>query len=83
MLAAVPEDSEIADLVQAADCGVWVPPEDPLALADAIRRLREDPAGRQGYGRRGRPYVEACFGRPAITARYRELLREVSAASRR
>jgi colanic acid biosynthesis glycosyl transferase WcaI len=82
MLAAVPEDSEIADLVQAADCGVWVPPEDPLALADAIRKLREDPAGREGCGRNGRAYVEAHFGRPAVTARYRELLHEVSAASR-
>ena len=46
VLLAAPE-GEASRLLQGAGAGVWVPPEDPAALADAIRSLHADPATRQ------------------------------------
>lgn len=34
---------EAVDIVERSDAGIWVPPEDPGALADAIRSLASDP----------------------------------------
>jgi glycosyltransferase involved in cell wall biosynthesis len=46
------------DLVVMADCGLTVPPEDPQALADAVRRLsRLSPQQRTLLGENGRAYV--------------------------
>lgn len=49
---------EGADLVREADAGIVVPPEDPAALAAAIREVCADPARAEAYGRRGRRYAE-------------------------
>jgi glycosyltransferase involved in cell wall biosynthesis len=37
--------------------GVVVPPEDPQALAAAVRRLAADPGAAADYGRRGREFA--------------------------
>lgn len=42
-----------ADLVARHGCGVLVPFGDPAAVAEAVRRLREDPAQRRDLGHRG------------------------------
>ena len=45
--------------VEEADCGRTVPPEDPAALAEAIRSLAAcTPAERVRLGANGRAYVE-------------------------
>lgn len=54
-------DTDLAEVVTAAACGVVVPPEDPLALASALRALACDPARRAALGPRGRSYVLAHF----------------------
>ncbi len=53
---------------------VVVEPEDPAALAQAIRDLAADPARRAEMGRQGRRHVEAHFDRRQLAARYRRLL---------
>jgi colanic acid biosynthesis glycosyl transferase WcaI len=78
VLAAVPQDSEIARIVQEADCGVWVPPEDPRSLAEAIRRLAQQPDLLQRYGANGRSYVTQHFARRTVTGRYHQLLHELT-----
>lgn len=39
IVAAVPQDCEVAHVIREHECGVVVPPDDPQALADAIRFL--------------------------------------------
>lgn len=53
-----------------ARAGVFAPPEDGAALAEAIRRLADDPRGRAEMGRSGRTWVVANASREALAARY-------------
>jgi colanic acid biosynthesis glycosyl transferase WcaI len=78
VLAAVPEDSEIARLIKVADCGLGVPPEDPVALAQAIRSLAGQPEKLRVYGANGRRYVEENFDRRSLTTQYHKLLQQVA-----
>jgi glycosyltransferase involved in cell wall biosynthesis len=48
---------ESARLVESAGAGVVVPPEDPHALADAVRWLRAHPEEAREMGRRGREFA--------------------------
>jgi colanic acid biosynthesis glycosyl transferase WcaI len=81
VLAAVPEDSEIARLVKEADCGVWVPPEDPKSLAEAIKNMLNQPETLDRYGKNGREYVVAHYSRDKLIKKYRELLHEVATST--
>lgn len=47
----------MADLVRQGDCGIVIPPDDPAALANAVRRLYENPALRAEMGARGRELI--------------------------
>lgn len=78
VLASVPENSEIARLVKVAGCGEDVPPEDPQALALAIRRLSDQQEKLQAYGDNGRRYVEQHLTRRRITSHYHKLLHQVA-----
>lgn len=53
---------------------VVVKPEDPAAIADAIRDLAAHPERWAAMGRRGRRYVSAHFDRRQLADRYRSLL---------
>lgn len=47
--------------VEAAGCGLFVPPADPAALAAAIGRLAADPAAAQAMGQKGRLLAERHY----------------------
>jgi glycosyltransferase involved in cell wall biosynthesis len=50
---------DAADLVERSGGGVTCPPEDPPALADAVRRLRAmEPSQREAMGDRGRQFYD-------------------------
>ena len=78
VLASVPDDSEIAWLVQDADCGVWVPPENPHSLAKAIQSLKKQPELLKRLGANGRQYVCENFDRKILTRHYHQLLHQVA-----
>ena len=68
------------DVVGDAGCGLTVPPDDPAALADAIRRLRAMPAEELArLGSNGRAYVEREHTYPILARRYLELLEGLDA----
>jgi glycosyltransferase involved in cell wall biosynthesis len=47
--------------VEKAGCGIFVPPEDPDALAKAIDALGNDPKGAEVMGRKGRELIERYY----------------------
>ncbi len=61
-------EGEAEALVRRADAGVVVPPEDPGALAAAVREMKVDPAGRKRWGENGRAYVTETHSREALAA---------------
>jgi len=65
---------EAAHLVEAEECGVVVPPENPRALAAALTALAADPARRAAMGSAGRRAAERDFGREAWLHRWHDLL---------
>lgn len=70
---------EAADLVNAAECGLVVPPEDPRALRDAVEKLAADPQLAAKLGANGRRYVVEHFDRGKIAERFGDLLRQAAA----
>jgi glycosyltransferase involved in cell wall biosynthesis len=76
VLVAAP-DGELTRLVASAGCGVCVPPEDPRAMADALRRLADDAAGRREMGARGRAVALERYDRRALAERFVALVESV------
>jgi glycosyltransferase involved in cell wall biosynthesis len=70
---------EAARFVSESGAGVTVPPEDPIALAGAIRQLASDRERASRLGEAGRRRVEAGFDRSRAVGEWRELLRGVIA----
>ncbi|MFZ4737462.1 MAG: glycosyltransferase family 4 protein [Bradymonadia bacterium] len=82
VIAAVDPGSDTDQLLQTADCGLVVTPEDPDALAGAIASLHADRARARALGENGRRHVVAHHGREAIVDQYERLLLDVVARSR-
>lgn len=68
---------EAARLVEEEDCGIVVPPEDPVALAEALATLAADPSRAAALGAAGRRAAERRFGRDAWLRRWHQLLASV------
>lgn len=69
IIAAVPV-GELSRLVAAADCGIAIAPEDPRAMADAIRRLAADRALAARFGAAGAEFVCTHYDRKALAERF-------------
>lgn len=54
VLAVAPPETDVARIVQSAGCGVAVDPDDPAAVAKAVRALARDPERIAHMGRRAR-----------------------------
>lgn len=71
VLATAMSGTELCRVVERdAACGLVVPPEDPAAMADALRALARDPVRRAELGASGRRYAEAALGRDAVLRRF-------------
>ena len=53
-----------------AACGLVVPPENPTAMAEALRALALDPTRRAELGANGRRYAEAQLSQDAVLRRF-------------
>lgn len=71
VLATAMPETELGRVVaQDASCGLVVPPEDPVAMAEALRALAADPARRAELGANGRRYAEAELSQDVILRRF-------------
>jgi glycosyltransferase involved in cell wall biosynthesis len=73
-------DGEARRVVEQAQAGVFVPPEDPVALSEAILKLMNSPSACTDMGERGRAFVEASFSRKALARQYLDVLEELLVA---
>jgi glycosyltransferase involved in cell wall biosynthesis len=64
----------LAGLITDHQCGVVVPPGDPVAFADALQRLAADPALRAHQGANARHLAESQFSRDQLAALFAETL---------
>ncbi len=67
----------IREVVETAGAGIYVPPGDASALADAIRNLAEDRERGRAMGERGRCYVEEHFDRAALAGKLSSIMEEM------
>ncbi len=70
-----------ADLVVSGKTGVLVPAGDVEALAQALMRMAEDPAGARAMGSAGREIAERRFGLSAMVTTYCDLYDRLRAAA--
>lgn len=82
ILAAVHADSAAARLIECAQCGLVVAPEDPRELALAMDNLAADEVGRRRMGAAGRRFVERHFARDLVLGSWDGLADRVTIASK-
>jgi glycosyltransferase involved in cell wall biosynthesis len=70
-------DGVIRRVVEQADGGLFTPPGDPTALAQAILRLKEDPQRARQMGLNARAYVEAHFDRADLALHLAEIVEQM------
>jgi glycosyltransferase involved in cell wall biosynthesis len=69
-------DGEVRAICEREGCGVFVPPEDPQAMADAIRRLARDPERSRAIGRRAAQVAAEQFDRARLVEDFERVLEE-------
>jgi len=70
-------DGEARQVMQQAGGGVFVPPEDPRLLADALLQLRQQPEACRQMGLSGRQYTLQNYSRQAQATKLAQLLEAV------
>ena len=77
ILASVPDQGTAARAVKQSGGGWVVPPEDPEAIAEAIRRLHSDPEQVAQLGRQGRQYALDNYAFNEALDRYEALFQQM------
>ena len=67
-------DGEARQLVEQAEAGCFVPPEDPRALAEAILALSADRTACDRMGENGRAFTVAGYSRQALAGKILDLI---------
>jgi len=70
-------DGVIRKVIEDSRSGIFIPPGDPKALADAVLKLRNDPEYCQEMGRNARSYVEQHFNRKEHALQLENLFRDI------
>jgi colanic acid biosynthesis glycosyl transferase WcaI len=79
VIAAAAMDSELAEVIRVARCGLVVEPGDGKALALAVRQLMDDPTERRAMGERGQVFAHAHLRRAPILDEFLARLIDLSA----
>ncbi|MEP7111874.1 MAG: glycosyltransferase family 4 protein [Ilumatobacteraceae bacterium] len=78
VLAAIDPGTEVPRILAASGGGVSVPPDDPAAFRNALRRLVDDVTGRQEMAIAGRRWVEQAASPAAVARAYADLIVELN-----
>lgn len=78
VLASADPDSDLAELIRLAQCGMVVPPGSPNTLAEVVGEAMRNVHRCTSMGEAGRAYVIAHYGRRSITAQYDRLVHEMT-----
>ena len=73
-------DGEARTILHQAQAGVFISPEDPHQLAQAIAELASNPTKRETMGQSGRLFVEENFSRSVLARKYLDVLERVKSA---
>jgi colanic acid biosynthesis glycosyl transferase WcaI len=76
VLASIPMEGDAPDLIQEAQAGLCVEPENPESLAAAILDLYSHPERLEAYGKNGRNYAVSHFSREACVSHYEAIFYE-------
>ncbi len=82
VIAAMGLDGDAPKLVREAGCGLVLPPEDPEALAGAVRTLYTNALLRGRLGANGRAYAEAHLSLRRAAERYNTVLERLAGDAR-
>jgi colanic acid biosynthesis glycosyl transferase WcaI len=77
IVASVDPGTEVATVVERANAGIAVPPDDPEAFTKALARLVADPGEAERMGTAGRAFVERWASPAAIAEKYEALFDEL------
>ena len=75
VIASVNELSEAGRMIRMAKCGVVVPPEEPMALAVALRDLHRQPENGRSLGDAGRRHVTEHYERSDVLRQWSKLVK--------
>ena len=78
VLASADPDSDLAELVRLARCGLVVPPRSPETLAEAVSEAMRIVSRCRAMGEAGRAHVIAHYARESISPQYEALVREMT-----
>jgi glycosyltransferase involved in cell wall biosynthesis len=70
-------EGEAREVMEKAQAGIYVEPENPFLLSAAILRLKDNPALRKEYGKNGRDFVIRNYDRRRLAERLEATLKEV------
>lgn len=59
-------DGEAREVVENVNGGIFIPPEDPAKMAEALISLRDSPLGRQSMGENGQYYTRQNHSRASL-----------------
>ena len=79
IVVSIDEESETWKLINKADAGVWVPPENPSRLADAILTLKQDTNLSKHLGHNGRIWAEQNHSPQNAAAQFEMLINKAVA----
>jgi glycosyltransferase involved in cell wall biosynthesis len=71
-------DGVIRKVIEEANCGIFVPPGDPQAMADVICKLADSQDLVRKLGSNGRQYLEEHFDRSALALRLAEIMEGIA-----
>jgi glycosyltransferase involved in cell wall biosynthesis len=71
----------LSELIQENQCGVSVPPNNPVAFAEGLIHLADNPELRKIYGRNARALAEKCFSRQYLADKFVNFLEEFNSFS--